>query len=436
MALDHQDGHSWRRRLGVLVAATASVALVTGCSSEPAAPTESSEPDSGATMTMWARNTSNNLAQVIVDTYNASHENQINLTIVPNETYPQKVAAAAAGGGLPDLLASDVVYSPTYVQQGLFLDITERLESLPFYDSLAPAHGEAASLDGAAYGAPFIVDSSLILYNKTLFEAAGLDPEKGPTNYDEIYEYAKAIQDLDLPDTYGFYFGGNCPGCNAYTMFGNLAAADEEPFLDDGQTANIDTDAMKETLDLYKRLWDDGLVAPSAESEVGPNWNIPFNEGKIGILPRGTGNFANLTDVPFDWGVVPLPSPDGSAASGFLGGDVLGISSSSDNEEEAWNFIEWSLSEENQVEVVAKAGSLPSRIDLAENEYSAADPRVVTAIEGEATAYTPATPAYASAINNANGPWLAMIRDYIFNDNPDAIEEGQEAIQKAIDDAN
>ena len=428
-------GTSWRRRVSAFAAVAATATLIAGCSSGAPAPEKNADPDNGAVMTMWARNTSNNLAQGIVDAYNSSHKNQINLTIVPNEVYPQKVATAAVAGGLPDLLASDVVYSPNYVEQGLLQDITDRLEALPFYDSLSPAHGEAASLDGDIYGAPFIADSSIILYNKTLFAAAGLDPEKGPTDYDEIYTYAKAVQELDLPDTYGFYFGGNCPGCNAYTMFGNLAAADEKPFLDDGATANLDTEAMEETLALYKRLWDDGLVAPSAETEDGPNWNTLFNEGKIGILPRGTGNFANLKDATFDWGVAALPSPDGSKTSAFVGGDVLGISNASKNVEQAWNFIEWTLSEENQVDVVAKAGSLPSRVDLADNEYSAPDPRIVTAIEGQATGYTPATPAYATAINNANGPWLAMVRDYIFTGNPEAIQDGQKAIQKSIDEA-
>jgi multiple sugar transport system substrate-binding protein len=428
-------GTTWRRRVSAFAAVAATATLIVGCSSGTAEPEQNTDPDNGVVMTMWARNTSNNLAQEIVDAYNSSHKNQINLTIVPNEVYPQKVATAAVAGGLPDLLASDVVYSPNYVAQGLLQDITDRLEALPFYDSLSSAHGEAASLDGNIYGAPFIADSSLILYNKTLFAAAGLDPEKGPTDYDEIYAYAKAVQELNVPDTYGFYFGGNCPGCNAYTMFGNLAAAGEKPFVDDGATANFDTDAMEETLALYKKLWDDGLVAPSAETEDGPNWNTLFNEGKIGILPRGTGNFANLKDAPFDWGVAALPAPDGSKTSGFVGGDVLGISNASKNVEQAWNFIEWTLSEENQVDVVAKAGSLPSRVDLADNEYSAADPRIVTAIEGQATGYTPATPAYATAINNANGPWLAMVRDYIFTGNPEAIQDGQKAIQKSIDEA-
>ncbi|AQY01834.1 ABC transporter substrate-binding protein [Microbacterium foliorum] len=425
-------GTAWRRFAG-LTAGVAAVALVAGCAAG-AAPQASSEPDDGTKLTMWARNTSNNLAQLVVDEYNSTHKNQIDLTIIPNESIQQKVAAAAASGGLPDILASDVVYSPNYTQQGLYLDITDRLEALPFYDDLGKAHIDAATYEGKNYGAPLIVDSSIILYNKTLFEQAGLDPEKPPTDFDEILEYSRAVRENVGGDVYGFYFGGNCSGCNAYTMFGNLAAAGDLPLTDDGATANVDTPAMKETLDLYKQLWDEGLVAPGAETEDGVNWNTLFNEGKIGILPRGTGNFANLKDAPFDWGVAALPSPDGSSTSGFIGGDVVGVTSTSKHPDQAWDFIEWSLGDENQVEVIAQNGSLPSRVDLANNEYSSADPRLVQAIEGQANGYTPSTPGYGNAINNPNGPWLKMIRDYVFAGDADAISKGQDAIQAAIDE--
>jgi multiple sugar transport system substrate-binding protein len=428
-------GTRWRRSASTLVAVTAAVAVLAGCSTGTAEPAPSGNPDNGTQLTMWARNTSNNIAQTIVDQYNATHENQIDLTIIPNESIQQKVGAAAASGGLPDILASDVVYAPNYLKQGLFADMTDKVTSLPFYDDLGKAHIDAATLDDKIYGAPFIVDSSIILYNKSLFAQAGLDPESPPQNYDEILEDSRAIRQNIGGDVYGFYFGGNCPGCNAYTMFGNLAAAGEQPFTDDGATANIDTPALKETLDLYKQLWDEGLVAPSAQTEDGVNWNTLFNEGKIGILPRGTGNFANLKDATFDWGVAPLPAPDGSGTSAFIGGDIASITATSKHPDEAWNFIEWSLGDENQVDVVAKNGSLPSRIDLAENEYSAADPRLVTAIKGSETGYTPSTTVYGNAINNANGPWLKMIRDYIFENDASALEDGQKAIQDEIDEA-
>jgi len=186
-----------RPRLGHALAATAVVSaftLLAACSSSSSGGSQGT-PDGGVRVTLWARNTSNNLAKDVVTRYNATHKSQVDLTIVPSDSYQTKVSAAAASGGLPDILASDVVYSPNYVKQGLYQDITARVQQLPFYSNLAKAHINAASRDGKLYGVPFIVDSSIILYNKDLFKKAGLDPEKGPSSYAEILADAKAIRD-------------------------------------------------------------------------------------------------------------------------------------------------------------------------------------------------------------------------------------------------
>jgi multiple sugar transport system substrate-binding protein len=42
--------------------------------------------------------------QPLVKAYNASHKNQVSLTIVPTDDYNTKVGTAAAANGLPDLL--------------------------------------------------------------------------------------------------------------------------------------------------------------------------------------------------------------------------------------------------------------------------------------------------------------------------------------------
>lgn len=426
-----KTGRRSSARLATATAVAAGLALA-GCSASAGEST--GESDGGTELTMWARSIDGELPVKLVDAYNETHENQIELTVIPGDAYQQKVGAAAGGNGLPDLLAADVVYSPNYVDQGLYQDITDKVEALPFYEDLTPAHSEAASKGGDIYGVPFIVDSSLILYNKDLYEAAGLDPEQGPTDFDEIYEQAKAVRALG-GDTYGFYFGGNCAGCNAYTMFPYLAAAGDPPLQDDGTTAAIDTPAFEQTLDLYKRMFDEGIMPAGVETEDGATWPALFNAGKIGMIPLGSFNFAALAEVPFDWGVASLPAPDGSATSTFVGGDVIGITKNADNPEAAFDFIEWMLSEEAQVEVIAQSGNLPSRTDLADNKYSSEDPRLVQTIEGLATGYTPSSLAYGQIFNNANGPWLKAIRDYIFKGDSNALETAQETIQAELDDA-
>jgi multiple sugar transport system substrate-binding protein len=385
---------------------------------------------------MWARSSTQDYTQALVDAYNAGHDTKIKLTIVASDSFQQKVGAAAGAGSLPDILASDVVYAPNYAKQSVYQDITDRVEALAFADDLVSAHIEAATFDGRVYAVPHKVDSSFIFYNKDLFAEAGLDPENPPKTYDEIYDAAKAITALG-GDTSGFYFPGNCAGCNAYTSFGVARAAGELPFADDGATADIDNDALADWFGLYQRLYADGLVPSGASTGDTTTQQEPFLQGKVGIWPNGSYSIPTVNEsVDFEWGYMPLATADGSSTGTFVGGDVIGVTSTTKSPDAAWDFIEWTLDDDAQVDVVAKTGNLPVRVDLAGNEHTAADPRLVDITAGMANGYTPSTLAYGEAINSPNGPWLEAVRGVVFNDDPDALAKGQSAIQALLDDAS
>lgn len=422
----------WVRVLGATAIIAVGFSALAGCSNANSS-SGSDKPDNGTSLTMWARKTDGDLPVKIVDAYNKGHKNQIKLTVIPSDSYQQKVGAAASASSLPDILASDVVYSPNYVKQGLYADITKQVKGLSFYDNLAKAHSEAASKDGKIYGVPFVVDSSLIIYNKTLFKQAGLDPETPPASFDDIYKDAKAIRDKVGGDTYGFYWAGNCAGCNAYTMFGYAAAAQQAPFQKDGTKANFDSSSLNATLSLYKKLTDEGIAPAGVKTEDGSNWAASFNAGKVGILPIGSFDFGALAEAKFDWGVAGLPSPDGGRTGTFVGGDVIGITHNTKHTAQAWDFLSWLLGKDAQVNVIAKSGNLPVRVDFADNEYSAKDPRIVQTVKGLATGYTPSSVQYGALINDANGPWLKAIRDYVFNGDPSSLKKAEQSMQSALD---
>lgn len=387
-----------------------------------------------ATITMWARS-ENVVTPKLVAAYNKSHKAQIKLTIIPGDSYITKVATAAGAKSLPDVLVSDVVYSPNYVQQGLFKDETALVNKLSFKSSLVKAHLDAASANGKIYAVPFDVDSSIILYNKTLFTKAGLDPNVAPKNFTDIYNDAKAIRKLG-GKTYGFYFGGNCAGCFAYTAMPYGVAAGQLPISKDGKTADVDGSGITAAANLYKRLYAEGIAPSSAKSEDGSTWPASFLAGNIGILPLGSGIIGSAKDAKIDYGVAPLPSPDGSKTATFVGGDVVGVTSTSKHTAEAEAFLTWSLGESAQVDVWAKNGFLTARTDLADNKYSSAIPGVSDVIKGLANGYTPASVKYGDLFNNANGPWLQGLRGVIFNNNPTALQKAQAAIQSELSSGN
>src|SRR5262249_8937895 len=174
--------------------------------------------DDGTTISMWTRSSTSTFSQTLVDAYNKSHKNQVKLTVFPADSYQQKVGTAAGAKQLPDVLASDVVYAPNYAANGVFMDITQRVDQLPFKASLAPAHMKAAAHDGKEFAVPHDIDLSAVFYNKVLFTKAGLDPAKPPTTLDEMVTDAKKISALG-GGVSGYFFGGACPGCQLFTSW-------------------------------------------------------------------------------------------------------------------------------------------------------------------------------------------------------------------------
>jgi multiple sugar transport system substrate-binding protein len=185
--------------------------------------------DDGTQLTLWTRAATQARAEALVKAYNASHKNQVDMTIVPTDDYQTKVGAAAAANGLPDLFSADVVFMPNWTSAGLFQDITDRIEALPIADKIAPGAIVASTWDNKKYGLPFVVDISVWMYNKKLFKQAGLDPEKPPATLGEFADDARAVAKLGN-GVFGTFWGGSCGGCEVFTWF-PIAWADGETVM-------------------------------------------------------------------------------------------------------------------------------------------------------------------------------------------------------------
>jgi multiple sugar transport system substrate-binding protein len=425
-----------RRRLASVAAAMAALALTSAACGGGGGGEGSTTPDDGSTLTMWVRSATDQFSTRLVDGYNKSHKNQVKLTVIPNDAYLAKVGTAAGSNSLPDILASDVVYTPNYTKQGLFRDLSAEIKSLPYASGLAKSHLDVSSYQGKTYAVPHKLDSSVLFYNKDLFKRAGLDPEKAPTNFAEILADARAVNRIG-GDVKGFYLAGSCGGCGVYSLFPYAWANGTSVLSADGTKVDIDNDSFRQIFRLYKQLTDEQLVPTGSKTEDGSNWPAAFLAGKIGILPLGSPIVGDLLkQTKFQWGVAGLPSPDGARTSTFIGGDVAGISASSKHKTQAWDFLRWTLDENAQVEIIAKNGDLPGRTDLAGNRYTAADPRTKLIADGLKNGVTPFALPFGDLFNNPNGPWVATIRAAIYGGDIDkALKDGQAKIQAGLDAA-
>ncbi|GIE76701.1 sugar ABC transporter substrate-binding protein [Actinoplanes philippinensis] len=387
--------------------------------------------DDGSELTLWTRAPLELQANALVAAYNRSHKNQVKLTIVPNDDYVAKVGAAAGSGDLPDLFAADIVYVPNWTEAGLFSDLTASIGKLPYADKINQGHLAAGTHEGRKYVLPFVLDLSVIFWNKGLYKEAGLDPEKGPTTLDEFKQQALAVQKLNKKDTYGTYFGGNCGGCNVFTWFPMVWASGAEVMDPEGTKSLLNGPASQKVYSTWRELQTAGAVAPGSKDETGATWVAAFQEGRIGVMPY-PATLLPTASQSVDVGVTGIPGATGGQST-FVGGDGIGISKDAKKTQQAWNFLSWLMSEKAQVDVLAAGNSTVARTDLADNRYSQKDPRVATInkVAGVPQSKTPVAVNFQQAFNAPGSPWVTLLRNQVYGD-ASSLEKDNEAVTQVL----
>ena len=387
------------------------------------------------TANIWVRADGSNFMPRIVDAFNKAHSDQIKLDIIPNAEIIPKYGAAAAGGTAPDALSLDLIYTPAFAAAGQLEDITDWAKSLSYFAALSPAHVKTGTYKGRIYGLPFSADSSVLIWNKKLFKQAGLDPEKGPKTWAEIEDDASKINALG-GDIKGFYFSGNCGGCNIFTFTPLIWASGGDILSEDGSKATLDSPQLRGAVDLYRSMVKKGYVPEGAQTDTGSNFFAAFATGKIGLSPSGAFAIGALnTQYPdIDYGITFLPGKDGKWSS-FAGGDNFVVTKGTKKLDVVKQFLDFAYSLEGQT-ILAKYGSLPVRGDIAKEALKDLDPRYQVAAEAMAHGRTPYSVVFNDLINSANGPWTQMVNEVFFGDDVDgSIANAQSTMQSIIDGA-
>jgi multiple sugar transport system substrate-binding protein len=180
---------------------------------------------------------------------------------------------------------------------------------------------------------------------------------------------------------------------------------------------------------------DKGLVPESAATDNGVNF-MSFTNGKIGQQSIGAFGMGTLiNDFPdIDFGVTMIPGIEGGTSS-FAGGDNIVVTRGTPRLAAVQEFIEFAYSPEGQ-KILAENGSLPTRLDIADQTLEGLDPRLQVAVDAIDVAQTPYTLLFNDLINSANGPWATFTNAAIYGDDVDAaFANAQEQMQSIIDNA-
>jgi len=221
---------------------------------------------------------------------------------------------------------------------------------------------------GKTWGIPFQRSTIVMYYNKELFKAAGLDPNKPPATWAEMLEAAKKLTVKDASGKVTQY-GVQIPSSGfPYWLFQGLAIQNGVAMANDaGNAVKFDDPAVIEALQYWIDLTKQG-VHPSGIVEWGTTPK-DFFEKKVAMMWTTTGNLTNVrTNAKFDFGVAMLPAGKKRGSPTGGGNFYIFKKATPAQQEAAFKFAKWMT----QPERAAKWSMDTGYVAISEAAYNTA----------------------------------------------------------------
>jgi multiple sugar transport system substrate-binding protein len=368
-------------------------------------------------------------------------------TVKPfGDIWTANVAAVAAGSGMPDVIVSDRPTLPKDAADGVYMSLQEFADRDgigrdQFYDWA----WDQTLFEGQTYGIPFETDVRVLFWNKQLFEEAGLDPNKPPTTWDELWEYADALDKKNADGSYdriAFFPLWNA-GFNPFWAYLNGA-----PLIDAEGNPVINSPEAVETAEWIKK-WVERYGGWQALQDYRAEFGAPPNDLFMGngvamfvdifgynsqlefYRPRSdaNGDLQVTDDDPrMDWGISTLPY--NAAPANWSGGFSLSIPTGAENPEAAWEFIKCMTGPEGQASWARDTQAQPTNLIAATDPVLLANPNWAVVDEALKTStggvYVPKYPNWNEQLD------LVLEQIWLGEMTP---QEALDAAQAAVEDA-
>ncbi|MFA6243036.1 MAG: extracellular solute-binding protein, partial [Candidatus Hydrogenedentales bacterium] len=254
----------------------------------------------------------------------------------------EKMLTSIAGGSPPDICSIDTSILMQLATQGCFTALGDWMKTVPALDKdrfIPHTWGMVAyeGYDAAnqkwvndVWGIPSTTDSYCLLWNKDIFRRAGLDPNVPPKTTQELEEFAAKLTIRDGAEVKQIGFIPWFPW-DISLMWGGLFGGeyyDPETGLatcgsDAGVIASL---AWQQKFSINPQSKDNPLFAVDATKfqsfeKMGAyqSANNPFYAGRVAMIVEGEwqATFIPQYAKHLDWGVAPIPQPEGAPPRAF-----------------------------------------------------------------------------------------------------------------------
>ncbi|MEU0054696.1 extracellular solute-binding protein [Streptomyces sp. NPDC006184] len=351
-------------RRGIAASAlVASLALTaTACGGSDS---DSGKSDGPVTITWWDTSNATNEAptyKTLVQQFEGANKNiKVKYVNVPFDQAQNKFDTAAGSQGAPDVLRSEVGWTPAFAKKGFFLPL-DGTEALADRAKFQPSLIKQAQYQGKTYGVPLVTDTLALVYNKALFKKAGIG--QAPRTWDELKSDAARIQAKTKADGY----------------WGSTAGYYAQTFLYGEGTDTVDAAAKKITVGsaAAKKAYGTwlstfsgkGLHKADTTADAYAHIQDAFVNGKVAAIIQGPWEITNFYQgAAFkdkaNLGIAAVPAGSAGKAGAPTGGHNLSVYAGSDKAHQAaaLKFVKFMTSAKSQEAVALKNSTLPTRSD-------------------------------------------------------------------------
>lgn len=306
----------------------------------------------------------------LLDEWNADNPDiRVEPLFVNNDKALQKLTVALQGEEPPDITYQYGSSLPQLAAAPGLVDLTDWVQRPEVdWEDFIPGARTAATFEGKVLGIPALIDNLALVYNKTLFDDAGVDYPTADWTWDDFRVAAKALTDQTAKQ-FGFSYPMDASEDTVWHYDPLLWQNGGSILTDDQTQAAFNSAEGVEALELLTGMAvDDKSVFLDIQNSA---YTDVFNSGRIGMLVTGPWDLPSFPDV--DYGVEVLPGFDSDHQT-IAGPDMWSVFDNGNGRAQAaLQFLQW-LTAPQQIQTEDLAtGHLPIRLSVAQDESFLAD---------------------------------------------------------------
>lgn len=231
------------------------------------------------------------------------------------DDYFTQLQSKIVGGSAADVFELNFENFVAYASEDVLLDIGDLIGDTSGFNQTAL---KAFQYDGKQFGIPNSFSNVVLIYNKDLFDKAGVSYPTDDWTWTEMSEAAKKIRAISA-DTYGLY-----RPLSFHEFYKGVKQNGGSLLSEDGKNFTVNLPQNVETLEIMSD-WVTGSNVMPSDAQMGGmgDWDL-FKSGRLGMIVTGIWAFSDFTDnCDFAWDVAVEPGNTAKATHFFSNAYVV-----------------------------------------------------------------------------------------------------------------